>query len=340
LGLRVAPVVKVMLVVCIISGLMVPVWMGFVVPEFQKIPDDYESTTTYLGAVQWRGGPGEEFSEPFIQVEAHTERVVEVKGNWVTLQLESIVKNPLTDEIFWQSESNVTVDRYTQQYVDEPAYYSFPLDVEKRDYYNMRHYSYLPRTVFSYEGGETLKGLPVYVFSYRVTGIDASENFPAWVVEGKHPVMDDWGSLWVEPFSGHIVNAKDCWETYFIDPSTGETVYIDNGKIWYAEDTIVKEILAAQELKQASFIQTVLIPFILIVVSLSMVVCTVFSQRRINITRVEEEAARLRTAERLKAVEMVARSIGHDVRNPLSAIRNAAYVLRDAEGRRGGRCWR
>ena len=36
--------------------------------------------------------------------------------------------------------------------------------------------------------------------------------------------------------------------------------------------------------------------------------------------------------EKLKAVEMVARSIGHDVRNPLSAIRNAAYLLREVEG--------
>jgi two-component system, sporulation sensor kinase E len=37
-------------------------------------------------------------------------------------------------------------------------------------------------------------------------------------------------------------------------------------------------------------------------------------------------------AERLKAVGLVARSIGHDVRNPLQAIRTAAYILRDAEG--------
>jgi PAS domain S-box-containing protein len=37
-------------------------------------------------------------------------------------------------------------------------------------------------------------------------------------------------------------------------------------------------------------------------------------------------------AERLKIMDEVARSIAHDIRNPLQAIRNATYILREAEG--------
>lgn len=40
-------------------------------------------------------------------------------------------------------------------------------------------------------------------------------------------------------------------------------------------------------------------------------------------------------AERMKIIEDVARSIAHDVRNPLSAIRTATYLLRDEVGEKG-----
>ena len=111
--MRIDPKVKFMLTVCIISALIVPVWISFIVPEMQKIPDDYESTVMFLGEVQWRNGLGEELSEPFMQLETHTERTVDVKGKYVELELESVVENPLTAEIFWQVKNNITVEIVT-----------------------------------------------------------------------------------------------------------------------------------------------------------------------------------------------------------------------------------
>ena len=130
-------------------------------------------------------------------------------------------------------------------------------------------------TMFGYG---TSRGLNVY---HYVSNFKADQTNDLKHVAG---VGDKYGidldvalNLWIEPVSGHLVKYEDSAEGYFYDLKTHERLYPWNSfHNKFTSDSILKQVIIAQNAKQEEVIFKYIIPIIFSIIALSSLLALVF----------------------------------------------------------------
>ena len=192
------------------GSLIMLIWLFFAVPELINSTDVFEVSAENIGMIRVADEVGDPLSDPIKMVFGWDSNVVERNGNDLLVHTKYTYKDILTDEIFWITEFDESVDKHTRQYLDKPGYFMFPADLEKKDY---RVYD-IGGTVMDYEfiGVTEIDGLEVYEF-YGQTTFDVSDVYP----EINEQVFEDYSATnFIDPVTGIDISFNETFTDYVI----------------------------------------------------------------------------------------------------------------------------
>jgi hypothetical protein len=213
------------------------------------------------------GNSMETFPGPLVYgryIEEHTSRLVDDGKDQASVEFKTTVFKLPKNEVYWQQSKVLTYDKRSLKVVGGQAQMHFPPHVEKRDY-AVRMFSYIPDdgVVFRFAGEEEVVGVDTYKFTFDAPGLDWTDNYSYTLVPGTRILSHDWGTVWIEPESGIMVNHKENWIASAVGgPFHGMDV--DDGTMWFASDTVTKQAFRAQNLRRASILYERVLPLALL----------------------------------------------------------------------------
>lgn len=201
----------------------------WIAPQLVQLPADYADETRYATKSRLRGTPNGDWEEADLigrrvdqTLVASAERsIIQGSLHWTTAD----------GLAAFESTGVYGVDRQTR--MNLPGYgdssragqFLFPPNTEPRPY---RYWDpqFIGARVANFARSDTLDGLPVYVFHFRVQGLDESAGFAHLpdVPERYRAHTEGEGTLWVEPTSGLVVDYEERGTSYFVEPGTGKRV--------------------------------------------------------------------------------------------------------------------
>lgn len=201
----------------------------WIAPHLLQLPADYADETRYATKSRFRGTPdgaweeaeliGRRVDQTLVASAEHS--IIQGSLHWTTAD----------GLAAFESTAIYGVDRQTR--MNLPGYgdssrdgqFLFPPHTEARPY---RYWDpqYIGARVANFARSETLDGLPVQVFHFRVQGLDESAGFAHLpdVPERYRAHTEGAGTLWIEPTSGLVVDYEERGTSYFVEPGTGKRV--------------------------------------------------------------------------------------------------------------------
>jgi hypothetical protein len=254
---------KFLVLSAIVLLIAAPIWSVFIAPKLAHMQCDDTDYVMYFGNATWTNPNEAPLAVAFREIA--TKHVISETGNTMTLGLTTTAEDLISKENFWESVDEIIITKITHEYVNGEGRFNFPINLEKKDVEHIKYYSYLPASTFKFEREDLVDGLLVYVYGFDVQGTDVTGNYPAWASSGKQILSHDFGTMWVEPKSGHVVNEVANWDIGFADGS-GK---VDVGGMWYTEDTMKGEVFEAQNEKRSLLLYDVLVPLLFVIIALA-----------------------------------------------------------------------
>jgi len=201
----------------------------WIAPHLLQLPADYADETRYATKSRLRGTPDGDWEEADLigrrvdqtLVAAAEHSIIQGSLHWTTAD----------GLAAFESSGIYGVDRQTR--MNLPGYgdsrrdgqFLFPPHTEARTY---RYWDpqFIGARMASFAHSDALEGLPVYLFHFRVQGLDESAGFAHLpdVPERYRAHTEGEGTLWVEPTSGLVVDYEERGTSYFVEPGTGKRI--------------------------------------------------------------------------------------------------------------------
>jgi signal transduction histidine kinase len=287
------------------------------VNEMKKMPLHYEVISEHEGQDRILESIGGKLSAPFWIREVLKENVVNVNSNILEINATVVGTDSATNHIIFSNANTFFVDRTTRKHQAMDAYFTFPPDVQKRNY-EFFHPMIFTKTPFIFEREVTMNGLDVYEFSCKYNGTDVSSAFPQF--PSTTIFSNGTCTASVEPVTGMVVSFSKQWDDYFVHNGIrGDQVEL-GGK--YTTD-YSKAILVnnAKSTKALYHLLDSVFPSLIVVIGI-IILCIVFLfDKTKNQAKIIVQAQNdLIKKEKLSAIGELTARISHDVRNPLSII--------------------
>lgn len=202
--------------------------------------------------------PGPQVYTRFTEIHSMTE--VESRDGKHTLEFKTTVYKLPNNELSWSQVNAVEFDHDTLKIVGSDAHVVFPPHTQQRDYL-VKFFSYIPDSGarFRFRGEDEVRGLAAYVFDYSVEDLDWTDNYSIPMPPGVRIKSRDWGTVWIEPTTGLLVNHKEQW----VARSQGgpfDTVEVDAGGMWFPNDTVTRQVFLAQNIRRAAVLYERILP--------------------------------------------------------------------------------
>lgn len=193
-------------------------------------------------------------------VEIHTMAATEAQEGNGILEFKTVVYKLPNNELSWSQANSVKFDHDTLKIVGSDAYLVFPPHVEQRDY-QAKFFSYIPDNgaLFRFRGVDEVRGLRAYVFDFAVENLDWTDNYNLAMPPGVRIKSRDWGTVWIEPTTGILVNHKEQW----VATAKGgpfDDVEVDAGGMWFPNDTVTKQVFLAQNMRRTTVLYERVLP--------------------------------------------------------------------------------
>jgi len=321
--------IKLTIITTSIVGAMLVIWYGIVIPEFEKLPDDYSFYMEYDGEDKIIETADGALSDVFKLRESISLKVTGNQGN--TLEIFSEIKGIRldTDEVVFDATNNYKVDKITRTHTDkESQMFIFLPGVQKQDY-DFFHPLIFSDATLIFDGEDTVKDLEVYKFTVISEKNDISFVFPQFA---PNVIWSDTETtFWVQPTTGDVVKFKRVWEDYFVvDGEKTKTMQI-GGK----ESTKILVEATKAKIQYVNYYKIILPIFIILgIIAISSLF---YLRKKLAISKAE-----IFNKEKLVMIGNLSSRIAHDIRNPLNVISMnlelmEANVKSDAEIKRVNR---
>ncbi len=303
--------IKLTIIVTSVVGAMMVIWSGVIIPEFEKLPNDYSFYMEYDGEDKIIETVDGELSDVFKLRESISLKATSNQGN--TLEILSEIKGVRldTDEIVFDVTNNYKVDKITRMHTDkESQMFIFLPGVQKQDY-DFFHPLIFSDATLIFDGEDTVKDLKVYKFTVISEKNDISFVFPQF--EPNVIWSDTETTFWVQPTTGDVVKFKRTWEDYFVvDGEKIKTMQIGGKEsTQYSTDILVEATKA--KIQYVNYYKIVLPTFIILgIIAISSLF---YLRKKLVISRLE-----IIKKEKLVMIGNLSSRIAHDIRNPLNVI--------------------
>lgn len=303
--------VKLTIITTSIVGAMLVIWSGVVIPEFEKLPNDYSFYMEYDGEDKIIETVDGELSDVFKLRESISLKAINNQGN--TLEILSEIKGVRldTDEVVFDAINNYKVNKITRTHTDkESQMFIFLPGVLKQDYDFYHPLIFLDATLI-FDGEDTVKDLEVYKFTVVSEKNDISFVFPQFA---PNVIWSDTETtFWVQPTTGDVVKFKRTWEDYFVvDGEKTKTMQIGGKESTkYSTDILIEATKV--KIQYVNYYKIILPTFIILgIIAISSLF---YLRKKLTISRLE-----ITKKEKLVMIGNLSSRIAHDIRNPLNII--------------------
>jgi len=297
--------------ISIISAMLV-IWTGVMIPEFEKLPNDYSFYMEYDGEDRIIETVDGELSDVFKLRESISLKVTQVQND-NTLDILSEIKGVRldTDEVVFDAVNNYQIDKITRTHTDKESKMFIFMPGVKKQNYDFHHPLIFSDATLIFDGEDTVKDLEVYKFIVTSEKKDISFVFPQFA---PNVIWSDTETIfWVQPTTGDVVKFKRTWEDYFVvDGEKIKTMQIGGKEsTQYSTDSLVEATKA--KIQYVNYYKIILPTFIILgIIAISSLF---YLRKKLAISRLE-----IIKKEKLVMIGNLSSRIAHDIRNPLNVI--------------------
>jgi signal transduction histidine kinase len=287
------------------------IWAVIVIPEFEKLPNDFSLYMEYDGYDQIIETAEGELSDVFKLRESISLEVIAMSGN--NFEISSNIHGVRldTDEAVFNAHHTYNVDKISKLHNDkESKMFLFNPGVQKQNY-NFHHPLIFSDAMLIFDGEDTVKDLDVYKFSVKTEKNDISFIFPQFA---PNVILSDTETVfWVQPTTGDVVKFKRTWEDYFaVNGERTKTMQIGGKETsQYSTDILVEATKA--KIQYVNYYKIILPIFI--VLGIIAIFTLFYLRKKLAISREE-----IIKKEKLVMIGNLSSRIAHDIRNPLNVI--------------------
>ncbi len=296
-------------------------WMMWITPALENDLDKFSELDFYVGKSSTVDAIGDKMPEPTTIYSIYNQQSTPVNSTTVKIDASFNIYDAATEKKLWDSNSTNLVDKRTGKFI-KPAntYFRFPQNTQKQNYL-VYLYSGIDPQPFTFQEETTIENLDVYKFSCKLTS-DLSDSYPEF-----HPniILSDYTcNSWIEPVTGNEVYYEESWIDYTVVDGKKVPVSVGNTHTaQYAEEIAIKE---TREKMNLFYIYGKIIPILFAAILASIFIAvTVYQRQKQNIieARIKKEKD-----DKLTAIGLLSSRLAHDIRNPLSVIKNGIALLK------------
>lgn len=260
-------------------------------------------------------------NKPFIPIYVdYKQEILPFNSTLLTVYSSFVDYDASTDEKLWESNKTNFIYKNTGKYINhKDAYMHFPMNTQKQNYTAYLYSSGDPQP-FVFERETSIDDLKVYKFSCNLTG-DLSSAYPQF-----HPdtILSDYScNAWIEPTTGNEIYYTESWHDYTIRNDTKITVSM--GDTHTSEFAKQLQIISTKDELSSLYFYNVILPTLLFVILISIVgTLTVYVKQK---KKIIEAKLQHEKDEKLATIGLLASRLAHDIRNPLSVIKNALSLI-------------
>lgn len=308
-------------ILVITSVVVVSVWYFAVLPELEKIPNNFHLYMEQEGQDQIASSVNGDLSEPFKLRESLIQKTISDDGRFITISSVISGKNEFTGEEIFHSDETYTINVYDFKYKDEPQkQFWFGPGVKQQDY-QFYHPLVFANTPLVYQRVEQVEGLNTYVFRATTSQNNISDNFPQF--QGVTILSDTTSDFWIEPTTGNLVKFEKNWEDYTTNGD--QRIILQKGGKHTTDYSIFILSEAAKTKIENINLYTKIIPSLL--VSLVIGINIILALK----SRIGQINDRLKKSEKLVIIGTFAARLAHDLRNPLTVMKSQLGLMTDGE---------
>ena len=295
------------------------------VDEMKKIPVNYDLISEHEGQDRVLESSSGKISDPFWIRETLRENVVRVDGNILEIKSHIVGVDSATNQVIFDNTQTFFVDRSSRKHQNMEEYFTFPPNVQKKNY-EFFYPMMFTKTTFVFDEVKTINDLEVYDFSCTYGGVDVSSSFPQFPSSTIR--SDGKCAISVEPVTGMVVSFSKDWDDYFVnDGIRGSQVEL-GGKHTTEYSTAILTA-SAKSVKSLYYFLDVILPSLMIIIGIIVLfVIILFGKTKNQAKMIMETQNELIKKERLAAIGEITARISHDLRNPLSLIKLATDSIR------------
>src|SRR5262245_34598937 len=294
------------------------------VNEMKKMPFNYALIAEHEGQDRILESISGKLSEPFWIREVLKENVVNVNGNILEINSTVVGTDSATNRIIFSNANTFFVERTTRKHQSMDEYFTFPPDVQKRNY-EFFHPMIFTKTTFIFEREGTMNGLDVYDFSCKYNGTDVSSAFPQF--PSKTIFSNGKCTVSVEPVTGMVVSFSKQWDDYFVHNGIrGDQVELGGKHTTdYSKAILVNN---AKSTKALYYLLDSVFPSLIVMIGIIILFIIFLFDKTKNQARIIVQAQNnLIKKEKLSVIGELTARISHDLRNPLSIIVLAIKII-------------
>lgn len=309
-------------IIILVAGIaLISSWMTWITPVLENDLDKFSQLDFYVGKSSTVDAIGDKMPEPTTIYSIYNQQATPVNSTTVKIDASFNIYDAATEKKLWDSNSTNLVDKNTGKFI-KPAgtYFRFPQNTQKQNYL-VYLYSGIDPQPFTFQGETTIENLDVYKFSCKLTS-DLSDSYPEF-----HPniILSDYTcNSWIEPVTGNEVYYEESWTDYTVVDGKKVPVSIGNTHTaQYAEEIIIEETIEKLHL---FYIYEKIIPILFGIILASIFIATMVYQRQKQ--KITEARIKKEKDDKLTTIGLLSSRLAHDIRNPLSVIKNGIELLK------------
>lgn len=309
-------------IIILVAGIaLISSWMTWITPVLENDLDKFSQLDFYVGKSSTVDAIGDKMPEPTTIYSIYNQQATPVNSTTVKIDASFNIYDAATEKKLWDSNSTNLVDKTTGKFI-KPAgtYFRFPQNTQKQNYL-VYLYSGIDPQPFTFQGETTIENLDVYKFSCKLTS-DLSDSYPEF-----HPniILSDYTcNSWIEPVTGNEVYYEESWTDYTVVDGKKVPVSIGNTHTaQYAEEIIIEETIEKLHL---FYIYEKIIPILFGIILASIFIATMVYQRQKQ--KITEARIKKEKDDKLTTIGLLSSRLAHDIRNPLSVIKNGIELLK------------
>lgn len=218
---------------CLIAGLacwiLAAVHYFLLVPQLERIPEDYFSEASYNATSRHREGPAAAWRDSTL-VSRRVDQLLARSASHAIIQGNLHWTNAAGETEF-ETSAIFGVDRYTRENLPgfgdavRNGLFLFPLHTQPITY---RYWDtqFIGQRTATYHRTDTIDGMKVYVFHFTASRLDETAGYAHLpeVPERYRVLTDGSGTLWVEPTSGVVVDYLERGVSYLADLNSRQRI--------------------------------------------------------------------------------------------------------------------
>lgn len=260
------------LIIGIALILAAPVWSSKISENYTKLPSNYGFDVNLNHTENNRFDFNQDWSGNVLSL-SNIKNSVEQSTESTLLIDSSFIAKSLTGSQLFDLEQKYLVDRYTHHdlpgFVDPngKSYYMFPRHTKKQSYLVWFGTFGKPFTL-NYVDTEKINGLTVYHFQGQDNAIDDTSGYSFLpLVPEKYRVLSKANiDVFVEPFSGNVINYFDKGTSYYSDNENHRLWDISQWSNEVKDQSVSEMATVATKFRQNIILQEYVIPCGLLVV--------------------------------------------------------------------------